>query len=120
MLFNPITTIPLSELLNLWGELVEAYHGVHGYGSDTAEIYAYRLQAYSPMAHDHKDEKALHDCAINAAEALAALCIAFEGAQDCRVTIDNMAPNAWLAASRKGGVLFNHRAYIRVVVPSTK
>jgi len=32
------------ELMELWAELNEAYHGINGFGSDTAEIYAYRFQ----------------------------------------------------------------------------
>jgi hypothetical protein len=30
----------LRQILDVWGDLVAAYHGVNGYGSDTAEIHA--------------------------------------------------------------------------------
>jgi hypothetical protein len=36
--------VPPFELARLWGELVEAYHGVNGFGGNTAEIYAYRFR----------------------------------------------------------------------------
>lgn len=29
---SALLTIPTLELLKLWGELVECYHGIHGYG----------------------------------------------------------------------------------------
>jgi hypothetical protein len=39
--------IPPMEFALLWGELVEAYHGVNGYGGDTAQLYAYRFAPYA-------------------------------------------------------------------------
>lgn len=113
-LFDPVMALSLKEMLGLWGEMVECFHGVHGYGGDTAEIYAYRLQPYSPMAHTHRDEVASRQCANTAAGALVGLCLAFEGDYDCRITIDNMSLNHWLAESQTGGVPFNHRAYVKV------
>jgi hypothetical protein len=115
MMFSPITTISISELLKLWGELTECYHCVHGYGGDTAEIYAYRLKSYSPRAHTHNDEDAKRACAQSAASALAAICAEFESVNDCRVTINNMSLSRWLTESRPGGVPFNHRAYVKVI-----
>jgi hypothetical protein len=119
MLFGPITTISINELLKLWGELVECYYGVHGYGGDKAEIYAYRLQQYSPRAHIHRDQQAQQECANMAAGALVALCQSFEAEYNCRIEIDDMSLNSWLAMSQIGGAPFNHRAYI-VVEPRKK
>ena len=51
MFSQPLLTVNPLEMMHLWGELVECYHGVNGYGSDTAEIYAYRLMPYSPLVH---------------------------------------------------------------------
>lgn len=48
---SELLKVPTFELINLWGELVEAYHGVNTYGGHTAEIYAYRFQAYTPSVH---------------------------------------------------------------------
>ena len=42
--------LPTTELLRLWADLVEAYHGVNWYGGHTAEIYFYRLARYDPSA----------------------------------------------------------------------
>jgi hypothetical protein len=38
--------LPIVELLALWSELEAAYYGENGFGGDTAEIYAYRLQRF--------------------------------------------------------------------------
>lgn len=38
-----LLNIPTMELMELCGELLEAYHGVNGYGSDTCELYAFRF-----------------------------------------------------------------------------
>lgn len=42
--------LPTTELLQLWADLVEASHGVNGYGGHIAEIYFYRLARYDPSA----------------------------------------------------------------------
>ena len=37
-------------VLDVWGQLVSAMHG-KGWGGNGAEVYAYHLTPYSPMAH---------------------------------------------------------------------
>lgn len=32
-----------AQAISVWADLEDAYHGTHGYGGHTAEIYAYRL-----------------------------------------------------------------------------
>ena len=59
--------VPPLELATLWGELVEAYHGVNGFGGNTAEIYAYRFRIapLRPLEMSHEEQcltgHALHD-----------------------------------------------------------
>jgi hypothetical protein len=40
----------IPQILSVWTELEDARLGVHGFGSSTAEIYAYRLLPHSPLA----------------------------------------------------------------------
>lgn len=39
------------ELLALWSELDDALWGKNAYGGDTAELYAYRFNVFSPAIH---------------------------------------------------------------------
>ena len=45
-----IETLSLVQALDVWAELVEAYHGQNGYGGTVAEIYSYALESRSPTA----------------------------------------------------------------------
>jgi len=47
-----IPNIPIRNLVEIWGELVEALCNKNGYGGDTIELYTYRLRPYSHW-HDH-------------------------------------------------------------------
>lgn len=58
---NAILTVSTHQLMQIWGELVEACHGVHGFGGHVAEIYAYRLTPYTPTCHG---EGLLEDSAL--------------------------------------------------------
>ena len=42
--------LSLTQALGLWGDLVEAYHGVNPYGGDVAELYLYRFMRDCPSA----------------------------------------------------------------------
>lgn len=102
--------VPLIELMGIWGELVECYHGVNGFGGDTAEIYAYRLCASSPSAANN-DERRRED-AVKARDALVDLCETFEREwSGVRVLIQDRAPQAWAALV---GDSFSWRTRVRV------
>ena len=98
--------------MTVWGELIEAYHGVNGFGGDTAEIYAYRLQGYSPHAHDHRNEKKLSMQARKAASALVAICCEFMRHYEAQLTIDGLDKDRWYAENSFGR--FNHRAHVKI------
>lgn len=118
MLFSqPLLTVNPIEMMKLWGDLVECYHGVNGYGSDTAEIYAYRLMPYSPLVHSAalkdgvtKDERT-EEVNCVAAGALVSLCEEFEQHYDCRIEIDGRSTTSWYMTFRES---FNHRAHVTV------
>lgn len=78
--------VPAVELMKLWGELVECYHGVHSYGGDSAQIYAYRLMRYRPTVISG-NPVAVAEEQIAAGQRLLELarlfCAAYEDAQVC-------------------------------------
>lgn len=98
------------QLMELWAELVEAWHGVNGFGGDTAEIYAYRFQAYSPFAHWHHDEEKLGEIGLQSARQLYELLTMFKVRHDCRIIVDGKPLGAWLKKFP-----FNHRVHVRIL-----
>lgn len=110
--------VPIVELLKLWGELVEAYHGVNGYGGCTAELYAYRFCRANPMRTLLGDtaEKAKRKDAVQARESLFELVRTFENAYECRVTIDGEDSFRWFQLA---GDTFDHRVHAVVERPAT-
>lgn len=115
-----ILNIPLGELLKLWGELIEAYHGVNGYGGDTAELYAYRFRRDDPAARLDKvdGEKcqlrkdAEHAAEIDARKALYGLLWLFEHTvTNAKVRIDGKMLYQWQQIAEK----FDHRVHVKVV-----
>lgn len=110
-------TIPLRDLLLLWSELEEAKLGKNGYGSDTAELYAYRFVGRQPLV----DNECVHgtetwrnaNAEMNreAADALVWLVDTFCRLRECFAYIDGHWPNAW---REKIGDRFGHRAHVRV------
>lgn len=59
-----LLTVPVMDLLELWGELVECYYNHNGYGGDTAEIYGYRLGGDSPTLAAWKGKGGFDEFAI--------------------------------------------------------
>lgn len=122
---NALMTVNLLGMLRVWGRLVEAYHGVNGYGSDTAEIYAYHLTRYSPIVHGkhavsgpsgklYEEEKA--DNARHAANALCSIIEEFcSEYADCRVEIDGISLAEWCALNNNHRHVYDHRCHVRVI-----
>jgi hypothetical protein len=112
-----LLSIPPLELCQLWGELVECYHGVHSYGSDTAEIYAYRFYSHNPILDSFPREKEAPDSdelelrILHAAQALSALCQLFTEIYCCDVYIEGALAADWFRHYR---YTFTHRAHVRV------
>ena len=61
-------------LLRIWGDLLEALHGIHGFGGHTVEIYAYRLHAPSVDVHLLPETVQATQLAERATRAAADLC----------------------------------------------
>ncbi len=105
---NLLLEVSQLELMKLWAELNEAWHGINGFGGDTAEIYSYRLQPYSPMARTGNIQRGI--LCHNAAYALVNLVEIFCGEYKCAATIDNVPPRKWQDEID----IFDHRAHVRI------
>lgn len=57
----PLLSAPPLGLLRLWGSLVEAVHGVNGFGGDTAEVYAYTLLPDNPTRYAKRHDGRVPD-----------------------------------------------------------
>ena len=118
MFSNPLIEVSVIELLKLWGELIEAYHGVNGFGGNVAEIYAYRFQRYSPLAHTQPvyemGQEELHVINLKAGNSLVALVEEFCNQYECKAMIDKIEPETWCRRLNSGLIEFNHRAHVNV------
>lgn len=100
------------QLLLLWGELVEAAHGVHKFGGDTAELYAYRFGHESPAANAGIAQER-REQAIARAESLFDLLTRFASVYVRRVEVDGQKLGRWLMSRP-----FEHRVHVKVGPPS--
>lgn len=114
MFSNPLIELDMLSAMEIWGELVEAYHNLNGFGGNTAEIYAYRLQRFEPQAIEAIGGVKKHRDKLNqkTANQLAALIEEFARQWECKILIDDQTPEAWLRQIQDG---FNHRAHVKVI-----
>lgn len=108
---NHLLGIPTLELMELWAELVKAYHNCNKYGGNVAEIYAYRFMRYSPQADEHKNEKYIKERNAFAADALKELCVLFSEKYDCKISIDSLTIGRWRSVVEDN---WEHRAHVLV------
>ena len=111
--------ISTHQALMLWAQLEDCYSGRNGYGSDTAEIYAYTVMPHSP-SFAANPEKAINspligECTkemlLNAAASLVSVVNMFCKHRGCTAEIDGFTPNMWI--SQESG-LFIHRCLIKI------
>lgn len=114
---HPLLHIDTFRLMTLWGDLLEAYHGVNGYSGDTAEIYAYRLMMNDPLAYVLDEKSAMGAQARakqnrQAADGLHDLCRLFSSEYDCIIKVNGMSLTKW---RKEVGSGFDHRCHVRVM-----
>lgn len=112
---SALVHIPPLELAKLWGELIEAEHGLHMFGGDTAEIYAYRFGQQSPVAEHGASSGLLESLrtmrAARAGRALVELCELFADWRECILRIDGLRVEDWRDQFVCG---FDHRVQVQV------
>jgi hypothetical protein len=101
--------ISMDQLINLWVQLEDAYRGVNGYGGDTAEIYAYTVQARPPgypwgfFAEDDKEFE------LKASKSLYEVLNLFKKKRKCVIYVEGRLLGEWLLKER-----FHHRVHVRI------
>lgn len=64
--------LSVAQAIDVWGDLCRAYYGDHPYGSNVAEIYAYRIMPFQPSLHIPTAEGGSHWGSMRTADARAA------------------------------------------------
>jgi hypothetical protein len=109
-----MNNISMNQALGIWSELWQAYYGDNSYGSDTAEIYAYRLMQYSPALlmppETHLNQERLREIGRLAAQSLRDIVFMFCKEADCLCSIDGEDCDTWLAHNPE----FSHRCHIYI------
>lgn len=110
---SALLRLPTLELLSLWSELEQCYHNEHGFGGDTAEIYAYRLQRHNPSRQAYRDgsssaKAAEAEAAAEAYQILRATLDLFEEQRGCVIEVDGCQLSLWTCWD------FIHRVRVRV------
>ena len=116
----------IPQALDIWHDLELARRGEHGFGGNTAEIYAYRISAENPLLSGESIYKALnnpdswlHADAVEQGQQtkrdLCAICSYFEKRTESSVRVvfsndQTITLAEWLASD----ALLIHRVHIRV------
>ncbi|MBK7823226.1 MAG: hypothetical protein IPJ61_19770 [Tessaracoccus sp.] len=96
---TPLLRINTLDLLMIWGDLVAAYYGRNGYGTDTAEIYAFRCADPGAAVRMRSDATQLADeGALAAAQGLHAVLGLFIQQYRAKVKVDGKLYGDWVAA----------------------
>jgi hypothetical protein len=104
---HAIVSVSVGELLRIWSELVEAYHGVNAYGGHVAQIYAYRLMpSYSTCDTERQGR-------TQAGAALFEICSFFMETYVCTLTVEKRLLLDWWAQCDSAGG-FAHRVDIEI------
>lgn len=109
--------LSMVQALSLWSDLEAAYYGKHGFGSDTAEVYMYRLMDSNPSAEAARRANrtdgifgAAHAEQVREAnKALHNLLEHFAKTREAKVEIDGRELGEWLKTA-----MFEHRVHIKV------
>lgn len=107
--------ISMNQALDIWSDLWQAYFGKNGFGSDTAEIYAYRLMPYTPAVHNfcYETESYLSrkkEVCEQAQNSLVALLKKFAAENDCMIEVNGKTVDDWA-----GSEMFDHRCHVKIM-----
>jgi len=111
--------LSMTQALSIWSDLEAAYYGKNSFGSDTAEIYIYRLMPFEPLVARVEfgsspvgkiGEDAMNSTYRQASESLHALLAHFSKTRDARVEIEGRELGEWLRSA-----CYMHRVHVKVV-----
>ena len=112
-----ILTCSIIEAMKMWGELLECYHGINGYGSTVAEIYSYRLEQYTPTVHNSKGNDVFKrelEVTKDAAMSLYSIIEKFCENYECTAMVEGMELSSWKEEIEKGNNLM-HRYHVEIL-----
>lgn len=111
--------VGMRDALSIWSELEQCWHRTNGFGTDTAEIYAYRLQRASNLTKlgiqagekpSSLEREAMEDDARAAATGLASILALFVEMRDCSIDVNDEPFDP-----KRGLEPFLHRVHVRVI-----
>lgn len=79
--------ISINQALDVWSDLWQAYYGKNGFGSNTAEIYAYKIMPNSPKFSMNINSPENKKLGLLAAKSLYQLLFKFRHENDCKIEI---------------------------------
>ena len=89
----------MAQALSVWSDLEVALAGTNKFGGDTAEIYAYRLQEYSPYVASGSDgpftREAKLEAAQRASDTIAELLKHFAKTRSAKIWVDGISLSRW-------------------------
>ncbi len=103
---------PIPRALGIWSDLWRCYYNDNSYGTDTAEIYIYRLLPDEPIQYATGFEKEKHAIALQAGKNLYELLTEFCDPKncDCRIEIEGRPLGEWLNYQE-----LYHRVHVRII-----
>lgn len=114
-----MTNLSMAQALSLWTDLMQAEFNRHGFGGDTAEIYAYRLQPCCPSAEPplcgKLGEDAAREQGLLASRNLYEILAHFRDVREVDVFVgcgrfdDGQPLGEWMLSE-----VFNHRTQVRI------
>ena len=104
-------TCSFTEAFKIWEDLVLAYNGINRFGGDTAEIYSYRLEQYSPLAHTHDNKEDQYKVSLEAIYSLIELLIEFKKTHECDIKVDGIDLKKWNKNLKKN---MRHRYHVKI------
>lgn len=115
-----ICSISMDQALGIWSDLWQAFYSDNGFGSDTAEIYAYRLVGHQPVWNHcpcpegpgqlDTMQRYAWETGVEAKRNLVTLLRHFRQQTLCRIQVDGIPLGQW----DDGGALL-HRCHVTVI-----
>jgi len=116
--------ISIEQALDVYGDLIDALNGEHGFGGNVAEIYVFRVMPNSPTYSMHNEGKIWDEdnrlMEKRVAEDFHSLCHIFAKKHEASINIDGVDMNEWISKIRTGEFRFYHRVHVKVEKLSDK
>jgi hypothetical protein len=102
--------LSITQILNIWTELDDAFYGVNRFGGDSAEICGYLLMRFDPrILHPGSlARQARTSLAQQAGDSLAQLLAQFISVRNCQIEIDGRPFDGTMPP-------LDHRCHVRVI-----